>query len=676
MKKIFLFTLLIAISNLLNSQTQNLDLKVFLEGPFNGIQMDTSLCSLNLIPNAQPYDTPPWNYYGDENVTIIPGNVVDWVLIEVLEDPIDTSSSAYKIRTKKAGLLLFDGSVVDADGSTYLKLDSVMPAFRIRLLHRNHLPVTSNGLLAESNGKYDWDFSSSPEKAIGGINAQKEVVSGIWAMRAADGNANNQIDNNDKNQVWQIQDGANGYLEGDYNLDGNVNWDDLNAKWAGNAGHGNNNIRTSQVLHVCAGNGRYFCKGNKAVFLTGSHTWDTFQDLGIPFNYMDYINWVVGMNHNFIKLWIWETPHGTDWSTLPNLSISPVAYQEVNGKFDVTQLNPVFFERLKDRIQVAEDNGLYVALMLFQGFSAEHGPIAWGYHPFNDTNNINGISVERNEVHTNLNPDVLTAQRLYIKAVIDLVNINGFDNVLYEVGNEIEYSVESDQWYNDMIDFIHNYELQTYGVKRPVGKTYQFDYGSNDYLFNSPADWISPNSIGGYDCRDGDAPVANGDKVIINDTDHLYYVYYKTMGYPVDLVWKSFTGGINACHMDIWGGGSNLPGRLLGWPSYTSFDLIRFNMGYAKLLSERIDMVSMIPHPELSSTGFCLSSDKEYVVYLPETSAEATLDISGSEGQFSVEWIDAYSGNITIGADITAGTSQQFLSPYGNYSILVLQKIE
>lgn len=254
--------------------------------------------------------------------------------------------------------------------------------------------------------------------------------------------------------------------------------------------------------------------------------------------------------------------------------------------------------------------------------------------------------------------------------------MNGFDNVLYEIGNEIEYSVESNQWHDDMIDYIHDFELQTYGVNRPVGKTYQFETGSNDYLFNSPADWISPNSVGGFDCRDGDAPISNGDKVIINDTDHSYYAYYSQQGFPVDLVWKCFTGGINVCHMDIWGGGNNLPGRLHGWPSYGSFNLVRFNMGYARQLAERIDLVSMIPQPTLSSTGFCIASTDIYVVYLPELINDATVDLSGSIGQFSVEWIDAYSGNITVGADITAGSSQSFSSPYGDYSILVLQKID
>ncbi|MEZ5198088.1 MAG: hypothetical protein R2764_17370 [Bacteroidales bacterium] len=42
----------------------------------------------NYIPLAQPYNTYPWNYNGDEAVTEIPTeSVVDWVLVELRDAP-------------------------------------------------------------------------------------------------------------------------------------------------------------------------------------------------------------------------------------------------------------------------------------------------------------------------------------------------------------------------------------------------------------------------------------------------------------------------------------------------------------------------------------------------------------------------------------------------------------
>jgi hypothetical protein len=675
MKRLSLLLLLLFSIFCIKAQTIQLDIKVFLEGPFSSGQMNNELNSLGLIPISHPFDTVPWSYYGSEKITTLHSDAVDWVLVEMMKKSPDTSSHFFDVKRRKSGLLLRDGSIRGLDGTSLLEMDSIMPSFYLRIIHRNHIPLISNQPLTHSSGIYAWDFSASQNKTLDTINMLTEVQPGTWAMIAGDGNTNQQINNLDKNDFWLTEYGETGYLLNDYNLDGSVTEMDKDIYWNPNAGRGTMDIQFESVLSVCTENGRYFCQGDKAVFLTGSHTWDTFQDLGLAFNYEDYIQWVVDLDHNYIKFWMWETEKGTDWAKITDLDISPSAYKKVEDKFDVTQLDSTFFDRLQYRIQLAEDHDLYTTIMLFQGFSADHGPIAWGYHPFNDTNNINGISADRFEVHTHNNPDVVEAQHLYVKKVIDVVNQNGFNKVLYEIGNEIEYTPESEIWHNDMIDFIHDYEFQTYGVCRPVGKTFQWYYGSNDYLFNSPADWVSPNKEGGWDCRDGDAPIALGDKVIISDTDHYYYQYYNANGFPIDMVWKSFTGGINVCHMDNWGGGDNLPGRLHGWPSANSYIIIRNNMGYARLLSETLNLIPMIPQPGISSTGFCMGSEEELVVYFPELISTAMVDLSLLTGQYSVEWLNCTNGSIIMDTVITAGSSLAFNSPYSGYAVLILRKL-
>ena len=61
--------------------------KAFLEGPFNGIDMN-SYPDYSVFPLTQPFNNSPWNYDGLENLTTIPNNsVVDWVLIELRESP-------------------------------------------------------------------------------------------------------------------------------------------------------------------------------------------------------------------------------------------------------------------------------------------------------------------------------------------------------------------------------------------------------------------------------------------------------------------------------------------------------------------------------------------------------------------------------------------------------------
>ena len=676
MKNPFLL-LLLAITCLTGySQDVSLNIRIYLEGPFFSNQMNTALNTGGNVPLNQPYNIAPWNYPGTESVSAMPSSSVDWVLIELLRDANDTTIQPFEVIGRKAALLKYNGKITDLNGYSPVSISAGgNSTFYVKVSHRNHLPVISAYPLTESNGLYSYNFTTSYTQAYGGIATLKQLTGGKWGMYAADGDANFQIDNQDKNGVWLPEYNSTGYLSGDYDMDGHVDMDDLNGKWAINAGQGSGG--KLGILSVCASNPRYFCNADKAVYLVGSHTWDNLQDMGITFNYTDYVDWLQSMNHNFMRMWAWENWYGTDWANSPEHSISPLPFLKVGNKYDLTQLNPDYFDRLRNRIQMADDRGIYVSIMLFEGFSAEHTPYAWNYNPFKSNKNINGIAASQNNVHTEAIPAVLEAQKLYVREIIDMVNYYHLDNVLYEIGNEIPYSVNSDLWQNNMINYIHDYELQTYGINRPVGKTDQYNTGSNSLLFNSPADWISPGKDSGeFDCRDGHAPISNGDKVIISDTDHYYYVWYSNSGNPVDYVWKSFTGGINAIHMDNWGGGSNIPGYLLGQSNASLFSLVRNNMGYAKLLSDRIDLISTTPQPSLSSSGFCLASDHEFVVYLPQFTNSVQLDLSGHSGTFEVEWINTDDGTINSGGQINGGNPSNFSSPFGDYSVLYLKKIQ
>src|SRR5688500_13348666 len=64
-------------------------------------------------------------------------------------------------------------------------------------------------------------------------------------------------------------------------------------------------------LKVHPANPRYFTDGTgRAIYLTGSHTWDNLQDSGsypVTFDYEAYLNLMTTHNHNFIRLWHHET---------------------------------------------------------------------------------------------------------------------------------------------------------------------------------------------------------------------------------------------------------------------------------------------------------------------------------------------------------------------------------
>jgi hypothetical protein len=88
-----------------------LDIKVFLEGPFNGINMNTDLIGLNDFPLSQPYNTAPWNYEGTESVISVPANIVDWVLIELRDATAAATATASTRIARQAAFLMNDGSI-------------------------------------------------------------------------------------------------------------------------------------------------------------------------------------------------------------------------------------------------------------------------------------------------------------------------------------------------------------------------------------------------------------------------------------------------------------------------------------------------------------------------------------------------------------------------------------
>src|SRR5690606_36107251 len=208
------------------------------------------------------------------------------------------------------------------------------------------------------------------------------------------------------------------------------------------------------------------------------------------------------------------------------------------------------------------------------------------------------------EVHTLANPDVLRLQEDYVRKVID--SVNEFSNVLYEISNESPNT--SYEWQLHMIDVIAEYQ-RSKPNQHPIGMTVTWPAGSNEELYASPATWISPN--GGLD----DPPVADGRKVILDDTDHLCGICGDEVW-----VWKSFLRGRNPIFMDLDDGRFPLD------PPFdvddSRWDRVRRNLGYTLSFANRVNLAELEPLPALASSGFCLAapggSEPEYLVLIPE----------------------------------------------------------
>ena len=212
-----------------------LELKAFLEGPFEATNMTTNL-NPSLIPNNQPYSASPWNYTGSEHFGIIPNaNVVDWVLIEIRKNSGGPSTA---IPGKKAGLqaalLLSNGNIVGTDGTSNLIFNVIHNANLFAVIwHRNHLGMMSAMPLIQTGNVLNYDFTTSASQAY--LNGQKRLIGDNYGMYGGDIDVDGEINISDKS-IWSIDAGTWGYFLTDMDLNSQINNQDKNDVWSGNKG--------------------------------------------------------------------------------------------------------------------------------------------------------------------------------------------------------------------------------------------------------------------------------------------------------------------------------------------------------------------------------------------------------------------------------------------------------
>ena len=163
------------------------------------------------------------------------------------------------------------------------------------------------------------------------------------------------------------------------------------------------------VLRYNPKNPRYFTDNTgKAIFLTGSHTWATMQDIWLensPRKNMDYdgfLQMLEDYGHNFLRFWQWPQVRKAAWTDIDTL-FDPQPYERTGPgnardglpKFDLTKWNEAYFARLRERVEKA---GMQRYLCLHHVFrrmgnqAKVEDQYPWPYYPMHPDNNINGIT--------------------------------------------------------------------------------------------------------------------------------------------------------------------------------------------------------------------------------------------------------------------------------------------
>jgi hypothetical protein len=479
-------------------------------------------------------------------------------------------------------------------------------------------------------------------------------------------------------------------------------------------------------LVVSTANPRYFTVAadeRRAVYLTGSHIWNNFHDGMGPgsecsdtperLDFGEYLDFLEVRGHNFIRLWRWEQfksqAAGGDFhlcmTPQPWARTGPGAAKDGKPRFDLAEFDEAFFDRLRERAVAAGGRGMYVAVMLFEGWALHLSPAPDHVegHPFHADNNVNGIgigSIVDYQVLP-LDPRVQELQEAYVRKVVDA--LHDLPNVLWEVANESSGGGEVDpafaealgqagtpewgdstSWQYWVIDTVKRYETEMGYDPHPIGMTMQFPVPEqtrvNDPLFESRAEWISPGyddevfAGGGHPMAPGapqsrwleDPPAADGRKVVITDTDH-----YAPGGGDALWAWKSFVRGHHPILMDFGLiGGVDSPDP--------SFEPARYAMGDTLRFAARMNLIEMEPRDDVSSTGYALANPgEEYLVLQPGDRGSFTVALE--PGTYAAEWFGIEGRERIEGKEtaIESPTSTRFSAPSeaGGPTVLYLRKV-
>lgn len=399
----------------------------------------------------------------------------------------------------------------------------------------------------------------------------------------------------------------------------------------------------------------------RAVCLIGAHTWAEFQTYRQEtFDYDDWIGAMSNRNYNFVRGWTWEDGF-----------YAPLPYAKVGDKYDLEQFNSAFFDRMKRRIRLAGRRGLYVSVMLFQGWSVlgesrARVPAPWLRHPFHRDNNINGIDgdLDRDhdgeEIHSLRDPKITKLQEAYVRHFID--ELNELDNIVWEIGNEC--SRDSAAWQYHMIDVIKKYE-----ATRPKQHLVWANLFPDEcFVPQCHADLVSPRGSRPYFRN---PPAADGSKVVVADSDHI-----SPLQVTYDWAWKSFTRGLHPILMDCsyqeltWWKGRPFQ------PEHPKWQQLHKALSVISAYAERINLAAMIPQAaeaaSPSGTRFCLyDRGKEYLIYQPAGETAFTVELP--RGTYQAEWINPVAGPVKTQTVESDGGAISMTAPFPWPAVLYLR---
>lgn len=312
------------------------------------------------------------------------------------------------------------------------------------------------------------------------------------------------------------------------------------------------------TLRVHPDNPRWLTEdgGATAIVFTGAHTWSIFQD-HLPegeFDALAYLDGIAAEGHNFTRGWFWE-----------DALYHPLPYELDRGEYRLSPpYDRAYSSRLRSRIRAAAKRGLYVSVMLFQGWSlTDYGglrdPDPWPENPYNRANHRERVTKQAAALHIG----VAQAQQLeYVSHIAS--KLCSEPNLVWEVTNESHPNslgdVNASNWQAAILAALESAcDRRLTWVSCPASGSVSeaFEETLIERMYAMEADLISPcDPDNRYSER---PPAADGRKVVLADSDHL-----TVSRIDGTWAWRAFLRGQHPLFMDL--------SQDLSWWSGTEWD--------------------------------------------------------------------------------------------------------
>jgi len=105
------------------------------------------------------------------------------------------------------------------------------------------------------------------------------------------------------------------------------------------------------------------------------------------------------------------------------------------------------------------------------------------------------------------------------------------------------------------------------------------------------------------------------------------------------------------------------------------FKAAREAMGHTRWYENRIDLSTMVPRGDLTSTGYMLANrGSEYLVYQPSS---GPFSVKVAAGDYTYQWFDPTSGRIRSTGTVTVADGERsYTTPFAGDVVFYLKSIQ